>query len=207
MRGPNTPTRSKPLRVKQTSIPARRRMNLCSPVAAPHPNLLPGGKDRRQGEGISCVPADAPIGVKDGAVQKADRHPTDSPLPKIVQTILGRGRVRGPTASPAKNLAGNIGVYPILPADGSNSRPRRPSFWSSPRRQKSPPGRRNFPPASILSQPAEALHLFTSLFGGYDVVLIGHLVSVALCYAASFYPLRSGSFAFSSKASPERGTG
>ena len=29
----------------------------------------------RRREGISCVSADGPVGAKDGAVQKADRHP------------------------------------------------------------------------------------------------------------------------------------
>ena len=29
----------------------------------------------RREEGISCVSADGPVGAKDGAVQKADRHP------------------------------------------------------------------------------------------------------------------------------------
>ena len=209
MRATNAPAWSGLGRSVQTLVPASPADGTTSPSAAPHPRLLPGGKERRRGEGIRAHDWRR---AKDGAVQKADRHParhgkgegreyagqvrpwqerSDTRLRPPADGLTGVRAAPHPDLLPSgKERRRGEGIRAhgwcrakdgaVQKADRHPARHGinpRPAASAAKVRMR----RRNFLPTSILSQPAEALHLFTSLFGGYDVVLIGHLVSVALC--------------------------
>ena len=130
--------------------------------AAPHPDLLPGGKERRRGEGIR---AHGWCRAKDGAATSgpAPCAPRNQPSP-CKHSAAGRGQGReSRIRRPGQALAGAF-RHSSPPAGGwTDRRQRCPSSSPSPRRQISPPRRRNLTHAL----PKQPTHCPTGCFGGF----------------------------------------